>query len=230
MLCCTGVGSIDIKSPTTAASALRLWRRKTNAAKQDVNAPFEAIAKPGLTRLIVVLSNFDRCVMCALDRQRGTRVRRRHPPYRYSTAQSLLSLHLRNLIQRSAGEKSRARETPAIRLGVDRFEKSQVDGNVGPHRASLVAQERDHHGGLAEHLETLTVVRKLVEKGTLPKPAAVAKAVGALPAATLGTPKASRIRTNKFIDEALAGTLKKGDPGANDPEVWRRILEEAQLC
>jgi len=86
------------------------------------------------------------------------------------------------------------------------------------------------HGGLAEHPETLSVVRKLVEKGTLPKPAAVATAVAALPAVTLGTPKASRAKTSKWIAAARAGTLKKGDSRANDPEVWRRILEEAQLC
>jgi Lecithin:cholesterol acyltransferase len=91
-------------------------------------------------------------------------------------------------------------------------------------------QQANDHGGLAEHPETLWVVRKLVDNGTLPKPAAVAKAVGALPAPSLGTPKASRLKTQKFIDDARAGTLTKDDPRANDPEVWRRILEEAQLC
>src|SRR4030095_8831475 len=53
-----------------------------------------------------------------------------------------------------------------------------------------LAQAGDH-GGLAEHPETLSVVRKLVEKGTLPGSAAVATAVAALPAVTIGTPKAS---------------------------------------
>jgi hypothetical protein len=91
-------------------------------------------------------------------------------------------------------------------------------------------RQANDHGGLAEHPETLSVVRKLVDNGTMPKPAAVAKAVAALPAATLGTPKASRIKTQQFIDDARAGTLTKGEPRANDPEVWRRILEEAQLC
>jgi hypothetical protein len=92
-----------------------------------------------------------------------------------------------------------------------------------------LAQASDH-GGLAEHPETLSVVRKLVEKGTLPKPAAVAAAVAALPASTFGTPKASRAKTQAFIDGARDGTLTKANPLANDPEVWRRILEEAQLC
>ena len=92
-----------------------------------------------------------------------------------------------------------------------------------------LAQAGDH-GGLAEHPETLSVLRKLVEKGTLPGPAAVATAVAALPAVTLGTSKASRAKTSKWIAAARAGTLKKGDSRANDPEVWRRILEEAQLC
>jgi hypothetical protein len=91
-------------------------------------------------------------------------------------------------------------------------------------------QQASDHGGLAEHPEPLSVVRKLVDNGTMPKRAAVAKAVAALPATTLGPPKASRVKTQKFIDEVRAGTLTKRDPRANDPEVWRRILEEAQLC
>ena len=91
-------------------------------------------------------------------------------------------------------------------------------------------KQASDHGGLAEHAETLSVVRKLVATGTMPKPAAVAKAVDALPAATLGTPKASRIKTQEFIDGVRDRTITKGDPLANDPEVWRRILEEAQLC
>jgi Lecithin:cholesterol acyltransferase len=86
------------------------------------------------------------------------------------------------------------------------------------------------HGGLAEHAETLAVVRKLVETGTMPKPAAVTAAIAAMPAATLGTPKASQPKTSKWIADARLGKLKKGEPRANDPEVWRRILEEAQLC
>lgn len=92
-----------------------------------------------------------------------------------------------------------------------------------------LAQASDH-GGLAEHAETLSVVRKLVESGTLPKPAAVAVAAAAIPAAMLGTPKASRAKTSKWIADARVGKIKKGDARASDPEVWRRILEEAQLC
>ena len=61
---------------------------------------------------------------------------------------------------------------------------------------------------------------------TMPKPAALA----AVPDKTLGTSEASRAKTDKFIVDALAGRIKKGDARANDPEVWRRILEEAQLC
>lgn len=86
------------------------------------------------------------------------------------------------------------------------------------------------HGGLAEHRETLCIVQKLVEKSTLPKPSAIAACLKGLPAETLGTPKASDAKTKKWIAAARAGEIKKGDPRANDPEVWRRILEEAQLC
>jgi hypothetical protein len=92
-----------------------------------------------------------------------------------------------------------------------------------------LAQTGDH-GGLAEHAETLSVVRKLVDTGTMPKPAAVATAAAALPVATLGTPKASQPKTSKWIADARLGKIKKGDARANDPEVWRRILEDAQLC
>jgi pimeloyl-ACP methyl ester carboxylesterase len=113
------------------------------------------------------------------------------------------------------------------------------DGTV-PFWAARLAQTPDaqiydleqasDHGGLAEHAETLTVIRKLVEKGKLPTRAAVASATAALPAATLGTPKASAAKTNKFVNDALSGELKKHDDRASDPEVWRRLLEETQLC
>ena len=91
-------------------------------------------------------------------------------------------------------------------------------------------QHTGDHGGLAEHRETLCVVQKLVEKGTLPKPPAVATCLKGLPAETLGTPKASDAKTKKWIAAARAGAIKKGDPEANDREVWRRLLEETQLC
>ena len=73
-------------------------------------------------------------------------------------------------------------------------------------------------------------MRKLVETGTMPKPAAVAAATAAMPAATLGTSKATQAKTSKWIADARLGKIKKGDLRANDREVWRRILEEAQLC
>ena len=91
-------------------------------------------------------------------------------------------------------------------------------------------KQASDHGGLAEHAETLCVVRKLVETGTMPKPAAVTAAIAAIPASTLGTPKASETKTRKWIADARVGKITKDDPRANDPEVWRRILEEAQLC
>ena len=63
-------------------------------------------------------------------------------------------------------------------------------------------KQASDHGGLAEHAETLAVVRKLVETGTMPKPAAVAAATAAMPAATLGTPKATQAKTSKWIADA----------------------------
>ena len=82
------------------------------------------------------------------------------------------------------------------------------------------------HGALAEHLETLTVIRNLVEKGKFPAAASLA----AVPDESLGTPKASPAKVNKFIADVQSGAIAKNDPAATDPEVWRRLLEEMQIC
>ncbi|HEX2751115.1 MAG TPA: hypothetical protein VHM91_24110 [Verrucomicrobiales bacterium] len=78
------------------------------------------------------------------------------------------------------------------------------------------------HGSLIEHEETLTVIQSLVEKGKLP---ATVQAEDR----SLGVAKASTAKTRTFINKVLAGELKKSDPEANVPAVWRRILEETLL-
>ena len=43
-------------------------------------------------------------------------------------------------------------------------------------------------------------------------------------------PKASQARTNALLVGAKSGAITKSDPLANDPEVWRRLMEQVVLC
>jgi pimeloyl-ACP methyl ester carboxylesterase len=79
------------------------------------------------------------------------------------------------------------------------------------------------HGELAEHKETLRVVKELVLSGRLPAPFAATDE-------TLSTAKASRKRMDNFVKAVRDGKITKGDPRASDPQLWRRILQEATLC
>ncbi len=81
------------------------------------------------------------------------------------------------------------------------------------------------HGLLCEHAETLGVIEHLVRKKRLPKPAQIT-AVDQ----SLGTPVASEARMNQFLRDAQSGALSKSDPQANDPAVWRRVLNDLSLC
>jgi pimeloyl-ACP methyl ester carboxylesterase len=81
------------------------------------------------------------------------------------------------------------------------------------------------HGDLAEHDEPLQVVKRLIRTGKLPKPSAI-KATKE----TWGTAKASQARTNALLAGAKSGAITKSDPLANDPEVWRRLMEQVVLC
>lgn len=81
------------------------------------------------------------------------------------------------------------------------------------------------HGGLAEHRETLTVIRRLIANRKLPKPSSVKVANE-----KLGTQRASSADAEKLVADATAGTIQKSDPRANDPAIWRRIIEDSTLC
>lgn len=81
------------------------------------------------------------------------------------------------------------------------------------------------HGELVEHEETLQVLQKLIENDRLPKPATI-KAKDR----TLGVDKASRATANQLVADIVAGRVSSTDPRANDPKIWRRLIEDTVLC
>ena len=81
------------------------------------------------------------------------------------------------------------------------------------------------HGTLCEHEETLKVLEYLIDKGRLPQPSRL-KARDVV----LGEEEASEARVQAFLAKAQSGAITKGDVEANDPAVWRSILNQATLC
>jgi hypothetical protein len=79
------------------------------------------------------------------------------------------------------------------------------------------------HQELLEHPETLRVVNRLIQKNKMPKSVAA-------PDKVLGGPKASLRATEKFMAQVAAGKIKRTDQKALDKKVWRRIVQEANLC
>jgi hypothetical protein len=79
------------------------------------------------------------------------------------------------------------------------------------------------HQELLEHTETLTVISRLIQQDRMPKTIKV-------PDQSLGGPKASLKSAERFIGDVAAGTIKRSDPGALDQKIWRRIVQEANLC
>jgi hypothetical protein len=106
------------------------------------------------------------------------------------------------------------------------------DGTV-PFWAARLAQVPDsqvfnlkkakNHQELLEHLETLTVISRLVEQDKMPKTAKV-------PDKSLGSPRASLKTAAKFLEDVAAGKIKRTDAKALDEKIWRRIIQEASLC
>ena len=78
------------------------------------------------------------------------------------------------------------------------------------------------HQELLEHPETLGVVNRLIEKNQMPKSIKA-------PDKILGGPKASLKATTEFMTQVAAGKIKRTDPEAVNPKVWRRIVQEANL-
>jgi hypothetical protein len=118
---------------------------------------------------------------------------------------------------------------------------SPVEGVVGPGdgtvpfwAARLAQTDASHvyslkiasdHGGLVEHDETLQVLQKLIESERLPKPATI-KAKNR----TLGVEKASRTDAEQLVQDIVDKKVSPTDAAANDPKVWRRLLEDTALC
>jgi pimeloyl-ACP methyl ester carboxylesterase len=81
------------------------------------------------------------------------------------------------------------------------------------------------HGGLVEHDETLQVLQPLIESGQLPDPATI-KAKNR----THGVKKASRAEANRLVREIKRKEVSPTDARANDPNIWRRLIEDISLC
>lgn len=81
------------------------------------------------------------------------------------------------------------------------------------------------HGTLVEHEETLQVLQHLIENDRLPKPATI-KAKNR----TLGFEKASRAAADQLVVDIVANNVAPDDPRANDPRIWRRLIEDVALC
>lgn len=78
---------------------------------------------------------------------------------------------------------------------------------------------RDHQQ-LLEHVETLEVLRVLIDTGRLPAaPVTVADV-------TFGPPRASRAAVEQFVADAAAGRLQPTESRALDPTVWRALADE----
>ncbi len=74
------------------------------------------------------------------------------------------------------------------------------------------------HPRLCEHVETLEVLRVLIETGHLPARVEVADI-------TFGSPRASRPELEQFLAEAAAGRLRAAEPRALDPAVWGALAD-----
>jgi pimeloyl-ACP methyl ester carboxylesterase len=79
------------------------------------------------------------------------------------------------------------------------------------------------HQELLEHRETLKVITLLIEQGKMPKTVKV-------PDKSLGSPRASMKTAEQFIEDVAAGKIKRTDSKALDKKIWRRIIQEANLC
>lgn len=147
--------------------------------------------------------------------------------------------HLRSGLASTKGERLRWRKVDGA--SYDPEDGSPLQAVAGPGdgtvpfwsaRLAQTASSRIYdltlasdHGGLTEHDEVLKVVTALVKSGKLPKPSAVAAEDR-----SLGVEKASAAKTQAFVERVKAGTVAKDDPEANDPRIWRRILEDSLLA
>jgi pimeloyl-ACP methyl ester carboxylesterase len=92
-----------------------------------------------------------------------------------------------------------------------------------PDNQVYTLKKAKNHQELLEHPETLRVVRRLIENNKMPK------SVKALDKA-LGGPRASLKAAENFMDKVADGQIERTDIEAADKKVWRRIIQEVNLC
>jgi len=87
------------------------------------------------------------------------------------------------------------------------------------------AKGASDHGTLAENKEILDALHALIDTDKMPKPATIkAKNV------TLGVEKASRADAEQLVRDLVDQKVSATDKRANDPKIWRRLLEDTTLC
>ena len=72
-----------------------------------------------------------------------------------------------------------------------------------------------------EHEETLQVLQRLIEDSQLPKPATIKAADR-----TLGFEKDLRAEADQLVTDIVAQKVAPDDPRVNDPNIWRRLVED----
>jgi hypothetical protein len=87
------------------------------------------------------------------------------------------------------------------------------------------AKVASDHGGLVEHEEVLLALQKLIESDQMPR-ATTIKAKDR----TLGVEKATRKEAEDLVRDIVDQKVSATDKRANDPEIWRRLLEDTTLC
>lgn len=87
------------------------------------------------------------------------------------------------------------------------------------------AKVASDHGGLVEHEEVLQALQKLIENDQMPKTTTV-KAKDR----TLGVEKVSRDEAEQLVRDIVNKKVSPTDARANDPKIWRRLLEDTTLC
>ena len=80
-----------------------------------------------------------------------------------------------------------------------------------------------YHEELLEHSETLKALHQLIEKDKLPKRIQDADK-------SLGPVRVSSFKARQFMEDVSAGRIKREDLGAMDEKIWRRLIQEVNLC
>ncbi len=110
--------------------------------------------------------------------------------------------------------------------------KGDGDGTVPWWSARLVQvpdnqvfnlKKAGEHQELLEHPETLKVITRLIEKDQMPQSVTA-------PSRSLGRPKASKQAVAQFMADVAVGQLTRNDTRAVDERIWRRIVQEVNLC